>query len=79
MAQSIGHRKGSGFNPIVISAVVMMEKTVVVQSPFPHANYFSTNEPLSSAVATGLSGLNVVTISLVRLGFTSGREIGWTE
>lgn len=41
MAQPIGHRKGSGLNPIVISAVVMMDKTVVVQGLFPHANYFS--------------------------------------
>jgi len=56
MAQPIGRRKGSGFDPIVISAVVMMDKTVVVQGPFPHANCFSTNEPLSSVVATGLTG-----------------------
>jgi len=56
MAQPIGHRKGSGFNPIAISAVVKMDKTVAVQGPFPHANYFSTNEPLSSAVATRMVG-----------------------
>jgi hypothetical protein len=57
----------------------MMDKTVVVQVTFPNANYFSTNVPFSSAVATGMAGLNVITISVVPLGFTSGREIGWTQ
>jgi hypothetical protein len=52
MTQPIGHRKESGFNPIAISAVVM----IVVQGSFPHGNYFSTNEPLSSAVATVMAG-----------------------
>lgn len=56
MAQPIGYRKGSGLNPVAISAVVVMDKTVVVQGPFPHASYFSTNEPLSSAVATVMAG-----------------------
>lgn len=56
MAQPIGHRKGSGFSPKAISAVVMMDKTVMVQGPFRHAKYFSTNKPLSSAVAIGITG-----------------------
>lgn len=56
MTRPIGHRKESGFNPIEINAVVMMGKAVVVQGPLPHADYFSTNEPLSSAVATGMAG-----------------------
>lgn len=56
VGQPMGHRKGSGFSPIVIIAVVMMDETAVVQGPFPHANYFSTNELLSSAVETGMDG-----------------------